>query len=271
MNRYQRLICLCTIVLGLRATASAADRPWFEVAARDFAHTVTAPARLVDYPLHVGAVAAIGALMVFELDRTVDDRYAKSNSGGLFHGPGIMGDIGDFYDKIGTSVFILSSAGAVAAGGLLAKRSDVVRTAVIGLEAVLFTKIHTGFLKRTFSRARPFVGKGPRDFDPFSYRSPRPKQSMPSGHTSSIFAFVTVLTQRHPSWWVRIPAFILAACVAVQRVESRNHWVSDAFFGAALGYGVGRTVAARHRITGRAGTGLQSSLSPNGLGFSYNF
>ena len=271
MNRFQRLIFLCTIVLGLHATASAADRPWFEVAAKDFAHTVTAPARLTEYPLHVGAVAVIGALMVYKLDRKVDDHYALSNSGGLFHGPGTMGDIGEFYDKIGTSVFVLSSAGAVVAGGLLAGRSDVVRTAVIGLEAVLFTKIHTAFLKRTFSRARPFVGKGPRDFDPFSYRSPRPKQSMPSGHTFSIFAFATVLSQRHPSWWVRISAFTLAACVAVQRVESRNHWVSDAFFGAVLGYGVGRTVTARHRIIGRADTGPQSSLSPGVLGFSYSF
>lgn len=249
----------------------ADDKSWFMCVVGNFGHTLIGPARISEHPLQVGATVAIGALMVYRVDRAVDDNYAINNNGGLLHVPGAMNEVGQFYDRIGTTLFILSSAGALATGGLLANRPDIAQTAGIGLEAVLFTKIYTGFLKRTISRARPFVDEGPRDFDFFKYNSPRPERSMPSGHTSSIFAFVTVLTERHPSWWLRIPAFAFAASVAVQRMESRNHWLSDTFFGASLGYGIGRVISARHQSTDRADTTLQACLLPGGFGLKYNF
>jgi membrane-associated phospholipid phosphatase len=67
----------------------------------------------------------------------------------------------------------------------------------------------------------------------------------PSGHTSSSFAFAAVLDEYYGPK-VGIPAYILAGLVGWERIDDREHDLSDVVFGAALGYVIGRTVSERH-------------------------
>ncbi len=59
-------------------------------------------------------------------------------------------------------------------------------------------------------------------------------QSFPSGHTANAVAMMLSLMWLYPRGRYLFPLFaVLAAC---QRVQSQAHFVSDVFFGAALGY-----------------------------------
>lgn len=89
----------------------------------------------------------------------------------------------------------------------------------------------------------------------------------PSGHTSSSFCFAAVMNESYGPW-VGVPLYGFATFVAYERVDARNHDLSDVVSGAFLGIAIGHAVARNHqpRILGmdvvpytdpqRGGTGL---------------
>jgi hypothetical protein len=70
--------------------------------------------------------------------------------------------------------------------------------------------------------------------------------SFPSGHSSSTFASVTVLTE-HYGWKVGVPAYAVAGFIGWTRVRDQQHWLSDVVFGSAIGIVSGHTVTIGHR------------------------
>jgi hypothetical protein len=70
-------------------------------------------------------------------------------------------------------------------------------------------------------------------------------QSFPSGHASDAFAVASVL-DRHYGWKVFVPGYAVATFVAASRLAAEKHFLSDVTFGAAFGFGVGRTVVRRN-------------------------
>ena len=68
----------------------------------------------------------------------------------------------------------------------------------------------------------------------------------PSGHTSSSFAFATVLNESYGPW-VGVPAFLFASFVGYERVDARNHDLSDVVSGALIGYAIGYAVSKNHQ------------------------
>ncbi|HOA74397.1 MAG TPA: phosphatase PAP2 family protein [Phycisphaerae bacterium] len=68
----------------------------------------------------------------------------------------------------------------------------------------------------------------------------------PSGHVSSTMTVATVLNRAYGPL-VGVPMFGLTGLVAVERMDSREHWLSDVVFGAVLGWVVGETVFKEHQ------------------------
>lgn len=58
--------------------------------------------------------------------------------------------------------------------------------------------------------------------------------SFPSGHTSTSFAAAAMLERRY-GWKAGLPAHLVAAFVAVSRVEAHKHYVHDVLAAAAIG------------------------------------
>lgn len=58
--------------------------------------------------------------------------------------------------------------------------------------------------------------------------------SFPSGHTTTSFAFATVMANHFPRWGLLW--FIFAVMVGISRVIVNAHWWQDIIGGAALGY-----------------------------------
>lgn len=71
-------------------------------------------------------------------------------------------------------------------------------------------------------------------------------QAFPSGHTSSTVTLAAVMHEAYGPL-VGLPLYGLSALAAIERLDDREHWVSDVVFGAALGWVVGHTVASGHR------------------------
>jgi len=68
----------------------------------------------------------------------------------------------------------------------------------------------------------------------------------PSGHTSSSFAFATVLYESYgPA--VGLPLYAFAAFVGYERIDARNHDLSDVLSGAVIGTAIGWAVANNHQ------------------------
>lgn len=64
-----------------------------------------------------------------------------------------------------------------------------------------------------------------------------------SGHTSSSFVMASVLHEAY-GHWVGIPLYGLASLVAVERLDSHEHYFSDVAMGAVVGTVIGHSVAS---------------------------
>jgi len=89
-------------------------------------------------------------------------------------------------------------------------------------------------------------------------------RSFPSGHSSTIMQVAHVLAHHLDSTPASVALYGLAATVVFQRVDSEEHWTSDAFVGAAWGLAVADIVIRteeRGRLPGGAQVGLVPSRS----------
>ena len=119
----------------------------------------------------------------------------------------------------------------------------------------------TGILKFSFGRSRPYTGAGPFDFHPFSFEGDD-FLSLNSGHTGLAFSLSTVLAANIKPTGLKILAFIPAFLTGISRVYDNEHWASDVFLGAFIGYFMGKFVTELHNNneklfgTGQHGTPL---------------
>lgn len=66
--------------------------------------------------------------------------------------------------------------------------------------------------------------------------APEVGKSFPSGHTSNMFCFATVLTAFYR--WRGALFYLIAATVGLSRIATGSHWPSDVLFSAALSIAV---------------------------------
>ncbi|MFL5785240.1 MAG: phosphatase PAP2 family protein [Bacteriovoracaceae bacterium] len=77
----------------------------------------------------------------------------------------------------------------------------------------------------------------------YTIREPRPndhhtKNSFPSGHTTSAFAFSGYVMAEH-EYYIGIPALILSTFVGYSRINDNMHWLQDVIAGATIGFSYG--------------------------------
>lgn len=108
--------------------------------------------------------------------------------------------------------------------------------ACVALALTLDLAVCNGFLKPAVGRIRPYEVN-----TAIALLVPPPGDaSFPSGHTAASFAAAAAL------WcaggvpkWLRWPALILAAVIALSRIYLYVHWPTDVLGGAALGAALG--------------------------------
>jgi hypothetical protein len=81
----------------------------------------------------------------------------------------------------------------------------------------------------------------------YSVREKRPngngRNSFPSGHSTTAFAFASVIGSVHGVWW-GMGAYSLAGLVAYSRMNDNAHYLHDILAGATIGLGYGLGLSA---------------------------
>ena len=165
----------------------------------------------------------------------------------------------DFGNTWGSGWVIGGGATAIFVAGSLGNDASA-RT--LGADLMLsyaLSGLTTIILKRAIDRRRPSGGK----------------YSFPSGHTSSAFSIVPVLGH-HLGWRATAPALTLGVITAMGRMQEHHHYLSDVFFGAAIGWAAGdlmiRTFRADLRSGSKTGPGSGNvMLAPGAVGYTASF
>ncbi|MBU0712881.1 phosphatase PAP2 family protein [bacterium] len=174
-------------------------------------------------------LALAGSALLFAIDRPVQ-KLALNNHNSI-------NDVIFNVDKIHGNNYSLYLAGGVYTLGVITQNMTIRTTGLNAAEAYLFSGAITGIGKVLFGRKRPYVSDSPLFFSPFHLIENR-YHSLPSGHTTVSFAVSTVMAKS----WDNIPWKIFwygnASLVAASRIYHNQHWLSDTFLGAVVGYSV---------------------------------
>lgn len=162
----------------------------------------------------------------FAVHESLDDDVADNTA----RHPNRWGKVQNFFGGIGNPPHQLAAISGLYAYSLLRDDVEAHELSKSLFNAVAITEMGTTLLKFAANTSRP-------NGDPYGW---------PSGHTSSSFAFASVLDEYY-GHWVGLPAYAVAGLVAWERIDDREHDLSDVVFGAALGYVIGRTVAHEHQ------------------------
>ena len=124
-------------------------------------------------------------------------------------------------------------------------------------KATLYSSLTTTVLKHTVRQKRP----GGQD-----------TSSFPSGHTTTAFAFASVIGMEHDLAW-SIPAYALASFVAYSRMNDNFHFTHDVVAGATIGtaYGVALGFQLREKRYEEPSWVILPTLESYGLQLAYNY
>ncbi len=114
------------------------------------------------------------------------------------------------------------------------------------IQATIYSVGLTEIFKTVLGRARPYTNEGSSSFHPLAILK-YDHNSFSSGETATAFSLSTVLANNTKSALLKVICYIPAILTASSRIYRNEHWVSDVFFGAALGYFVGNWVSNVHQ------------------------
>ncbi len=113
-------------------------------------------------------------------------------------------------------------------------------------QASIYAGALSFLLKLAIGRSRPYLNEGTHSFRPFSSIFNQDNKSLPSGHSTVAFILSTVLSRNAKSPVLKVLAYLPAVLTLISRVYQDQHWTSDTFAGAALGYFIATWVVDQH-------------------------
>lgn len=191
----------------------------------------------------VSTAAVLGVSAGITLADPIEGRYFRANNQ-AYH------SFNQVFTGTTTAAEILAVPAAFYLVGLVRKDSYAERTALLGAQAVADVEIPNFILRASMRRLRPadvpINGNFSDTWFDAGTNPLKAKGSFPSGHAASAFAVATVVARRYSHRrWVPYVAYGTAGLLAFSRVSTGAHFLSDTFFGSALGYTVGRFVVLR--------------------------
>lgn len=176
---------------------------------------------------------------------------------------------------------------SVAAIGILSasfKNQKGVQTSLLATQALFTSGIWVRLIKLITGRERPMAKyiysrtEGGKWYGPFSQfdqdlaikRPGSAFDSFPSGHTATAFSIATVFaSQYNDTKVIPILSYSAATLVGVSRLTEHEHWASDVFVGALVGYVCGKEVVSHYNKTHQNNDNSSSSKSKNKTEFTF--
>uniref|UniRef100_C6E887 Phosphoesterase PA-phosphatase related protein n=1 Tax=Geobacter sp. (strain M21) TaxID=443144 RepID=C6E887_GEOSM len=236
--------------------------------AADTGRIVTSPLRWEASDWLKAGLVAGGTVSLFLVDKDVKD-FAQKNQSGVASGFAKLGN------ALGEPVNVFPAVGAAYLYGHLADDAKVRRVSLLTLESLTISGVATMGIKSLAGRHRPNSGDPSTQWHGPSLSSKN--VSFCSGHTSNAFAVATVVANEYGDKpYVAPAAYSLATLTALSRIYKNEHWLSDTFFGAAIGYFTSKAVLRLHppakgSLENRLSLVPQVGKEMTGLTVSYKF
>jgi membrane-associated phospholipid phosphatase len=190
--------------------------------------------------LKVLAFAGAG-LAIHQLDEPINN-VAYNNNSGFTKGFSKVGE------TIGSVVYILPTIGATYLFSRITGNDELSGLTITAGKAVVIANTFVTYSKILAHRHRPNADTPSK---PNQWDGPRldlKDGSFISSHTASSFALATVIASYYADKkWVPPIAYTLASLVAVSRIAGHDHFATDVFAGAVIGYSVGKLVYKLNR------------------------
>lgn len=152
--------------------------------------------------------------------------------------------------------------------GFIFKEEKIRKMGLHALETLFLANGLTSFFKYSFGRRRPYGGADHMRFKAF--RGSKGKyRAFPSGHTTSAFAFGSVMAMSVDNIYWKSFWYGSAGMVGLARIYHNVHWISDTFFAAIISYNVADYVV--HFDSEDDDEGLKIYPSFNGLAIQIYF
>ncbi len=119
-------------------------------------------------------------------------------------------------------------------------------------KATMYAGVTTMILKRIVNQRRP---------------NSKNRHSFPSGHTTTAFAFASVVAKEH-EWYWGASAYSLATLVALSRIHDNAHYIHDVVFGAAIGTAFGLSLSS---LNDDASENISLVPTAGGAYFNYKY
>lgn len=155
----------------------------------------------------------------------------------------------DFINSMGEGWFIIGVLFTLSIIYSFLGKSNHTVILKISYVAAAYAGIFNAILKFIFNRQRPSIGLQPYNFFYFFISGDRKLidltyayNSMPSGHTITIFAAITPLILYLKSPYYKAILIVFAIAIASARIYTMNHWLSDVCVSAFLGIIIGRAI-----------------------------
>ncbi len=169
--------------------------------------------------------------------------FADDRTKNYFQGHRRVKEIGDVGDRLGNGFVLAGITGALLATSYSGENQKFRAMSFSLAQGFIMTETIVQSIKATTDRYRP---------------NRENENSFPSGHTSSMFTYATVISHYYGGK-AGIPAYSVATLVGLSRIEKHKHYLSDVIAGATLGYLIGRTVV---KVTDRRATSKKMTVSP---------
>ena len=207
--------------------------------------------------IYTGVAAGITTALIFA-DENIDEwaRVQKQEHRWVNKSSPFISEFGSNYGVYSVVASCLISAAF--------KNEKGVQTSLLATQAMITSGIWTQIIKQLTGRERPkasyifsqveggrwhgplsrFLGESADNRSGFSY------DAFPSGHTATAFSIATVFaTQYSDHKAVPVLFYSAATLVGISRLTEHEHWGSDVFVGALLGYLSGKQVVKHYNKT----------------------
>ncbi|HLX54766.1 MAG TPA: phosphatase PAP2 family protein [Aquella sp.] len=155
----------------------------------------------------------------------------------------------DFINSMGEGWFIIGVLFTLSIINEFLSKSNNAVILKISYVAAAYAGIFNAVLKFIFNRQRPSIGLEPYNFFYFFISGDKKLidltyayNSMPSGHTITVFAAIIPLILYIKSPLYRLLLLSFATAVAIARIYTMNHWFSDICVSVVLGVIIGLAI-----------------------------
>ncbi|MDP4265836.1 MAG: phosphatase PAP2 family protein [Bacteroidota bacterium] len=232
----------------------------------DLSNVVSSPVKWDGNQWISAGMIIAGTGLIYSQDQFFHDLTQRNQTKGLDN------ICKNFIEPWGSGVYSIPAMGALYCLGAFTSDQKEKKVALNAVKAFGIAGIVVLVPKYFIGRERPYEENG--FAKPSSFKGPfmNYHASFPSGHTIGAFSLFTVIAESYKDKPIVVfTSYSLATLVGISRIYNNDHWASDVFFGAALGYGIGKLVVKNmNKPSNKIKANI--SLAPNytGISMSYN-